>query len=141
MAALDFDQRRLMAALREFGNWPPSVLAMLDDASTVSDTQKDREWMSALLPGQRRVVEAFVALGYDATYQAVAEKLGVHAGTVHRHIVDIKRRQPAAYEEWRNLRRHQLSARHQRALKRRRVHTDAWFRKKRRRERQILGEL
>ena len=87
--------------------------------------------MAALLvavpAGQRRVAEALVADPYGRTYPEVAATLGLHVGTVHRHLGRIRRRHPAVYAALSAKRAEQLDARHQKTLARRR--TKRWQRR------------
>ena len=83
--------------------------------------------LAALPAGQRCVAEALVAEPYGRTYPAVAAALGLHVGTVHRHLDRIRRRHPAVYATLMAIRAEQLDARHQRALARRR--TKRWQRR------------
>ena len=77
--------------------------------------------LDAVSSGQRRVAEALVADPYGHTYPELGAALGLHVGTVHRHLGRIKRRHPAVYAALMAIRAAQLNARHQRALARRRV--------------------
>ncbi len=72
--------------------------------------------LAALPPGQRRVAEALMAEPAGRTYPQVAALLGVHLGTVHRHLARIRRRHPAAYRALLAVRADQLAGRHTRAV-------------------------
>jgi hypothetical protein len=91
--------------------------------------------LAALPPGQRRVISAFRWGHADVTYPAVAHALGVHVGTVYRTIKAVKEHHPEAYALWQGFRSRSLAVRHERALKKKRRHTDRWFARKRMRER------
>ncbi|HSH78798.1 MAG TPA: hypothetical protein VLA19_09745 [Herpetosiphonaceae bacterium] len=77
--------------------------------------------LATLPSGQRRVAEALVADPRGRTYPAVAAALGVHVGTVHRHLARIRRLHSEAYAALMVMRREQLAERHWRALNRARV--------------------
>ena len=53
--------------------------------------------LATLPAGQRRVAEAFVAEPWGRTRGETAAALGVHVGTVHRHLARIRGRRPAIY--------------------------------------------
>src|SRR4051812_2735426 len=77
--------------------------------------------LAALSPAQRRVVLALLdADDHDGppTYRAVAARLGVHLGTVHRQLGRVRARHPAAYALVMQARAAQLAQRHRRALAR-----------------------
>ncbi len=76
----------------------------------------------ATLPvGQRRVAEALIAGPHGRTYPAVAAALGVHVGTVHRHLARLRARHPMVYAALMAVRAWQLAGRHERARTRARV--------------------
>ncbi len=76
----------------------------------------------ATLPvGQWRVAEAFVAEPCGRTRGETAAALGVHIGTVHRHLARIHARHPAVYAALMTARRAQLAGRHDRVLTRART--------------------
>jgi hypothetical protein len=88
------------------------------------------------LPTRRRaVILAFSSPGADVTVRRVAESVGLSPNTVRRYISITKARHPAAYQLWRFWRSETKALRRERSAKRRRRHTDQWFRKLRRRER------
>lgn len=74
--------------------------------------------LATLPAGQRRVAEAFVAAPWGRTRGETAAALGVHVGTVHRHLARIRARRPVAYAALMAARREQLAGRHDRALSR-----------------------
>lgn len=47
--------------------------------------------------GQRRVLVALLAEPEGRTYPATAATLGLHLGTVHRHLARLRERRPAVY--------------------------------------------
>ncbi len=76
----------------------------------------------ATLPvGQRRVAEALIADPRGRTYPAVAAALGMHVGTVHRHLARTRARRPAVYAALMAVRAEQLAGRHAQALARMKV--------------------
>ncbi len=77
--------------------------------------------LATLPAGQRRVAEALIADPRGRTYPAVAAALGVHVGTVHRHLARIRARRPAVYAALMVVRVEQLAGRYRRALERARV--------------------
>jgi hypothetical protein len=84
----------------------------------------------AMLPaGQRRVAEALIASGDAPTYPAVAIALGLHVGTVHRHLARIRERHPDVYAALMAERRRQLAVRHERAVLRAEAHSRSWHRR------------
>ncbi len=83
--------------------------------------------LATLSAGQRRVAEALIADPRGRTYPAVAAVLGVHVGTVHRHLARIRARRPAVYRELMAARAKQLVGRHWRAQNRAR--TRRWVRR------------
>ena len=83
--------------------------------------------LATLPAGQRRVAEALVADPVGRSYPAVAAMLGLHVGTVHRHLGRIRRRHPSVYAALMATRAEQLAGRHWRALTRRR--TRRWQRR------------
>lgn len=95
--------------------------------------------LDALTPGQMRVVEALLGDSQGRTYRQIAALLGVHLGTVYTHLKRVRDRHPDLWIEIQAARTKQLALRHQRALARARRHTDAWFRKQRRRQRMRDG--
>jgi len=76
----------------------------------------------AQLPvGQRRVALALID-GEDApTYAQVAQRLGLHLGTVHTHLRRIRQQHPDIYAALMQHRRQQLAHRHQAAVRRARL--------------------
>ena len=82
--------------------------------------------LATLPPGQRRVAAALVADNRGRTYPEVAEKLGVHLGTVHQHLRRIRLRHPKVYATIMKVRARQLQARHRRALARAKAHSKRW---------------
>ncbi len=74
--------------------------------------------LATLPPGQRRVAEAFVAEARGRTRGETAAALGVHVGTVHRHLGRIKDRRPEVYAALIVVRQEQLARRHRDALNR-----------------------
>ncbi len=77
--------------------------------------------LAPLPAGQRRVAAAFVAEPRGRTRGETAAALGVHVGTVHRHLARIRERHPAVYAALMARRRAQLAGRHDRALSRARA--------------------
>ncbi len=149
VADLQFDPKELRSALRDLSDLPPSFKALFPGffpgARRDCAPKNDQNHMGAsglafsrLTEGQLRVLRAFEN-ARDCTYEDVAERLGCHIGTVRWHLMDIRARHPEAYAYWRELRAEQKDARHQRALQRKRAHTDRWFRKKRAHERRMAG--
>ncbi len=77
----------------------------------------DLATLLATLPvGQRRVAEALIADPRGRTYPAVAAALGMHVGTVHRHLARTRARRPAVYAALMTARAEQLASRHASAL-------------------------
>lgn len=83
----------------------------------------------SLPPGQRRVAEALVGGEVAKTYPAVAEELGIHVGSVYRHLRRLRQRRPETYAELVALRRRQLDERHRGAVKRAAEHSARWHKK------------
>lgn len=127
------DRAKLAAAIRDYCTWPPSVLDMLNGSDSDRPPKK-LEPYEGVTPAQARVLEAFEEEGPRCTWTQIAEKLGCHVGTVRRHVMDVKARNPEAYQRWCSVRREQLAERHQRAEKRRKKHSALYFLKKHRRE-------
>jgi hypothetical protein len=121
------DRAKLIAAIRDFCDWPAPVLAMVNEGVASDRALKKPIPYEGVTPAQARVLEAFEEAGPRCTWTQIAEKLGCHVGTVRRHVMDVKARNPAAYERWRNVRRHQLTERHQRSEKRRKRHSAIYF--------------
>ena len=94
--------------------------------------------LDRLPPGQRAVLDAFSAeWTADCTYESVARRLGVHIGTIRRHLMAIRASNPEAYAYLRRCRDNQLRARRERSAKRRFWHTTRWFNKLRKRARRL----
>jgi len=90
--------------------------------------------LDRLPPRQRAVIDAFSwDWGPDCTYNMVAQRLGVHVGTVRRHLMAIRATNPETYAYWRYCRAQQLGQRKERSAKRRWMHTTRWFNKLRKR--------
>jgi transposase len=85
--------------------------------------------LASLPSGQRRVAEALIGGEQARTYAEVAKRLGVHVGTVHRHLGRIRERHPDAYALLMAQRQTQLAVRHSQALSRARAHSERWHRK------------
>ena len=82
--------------------------------------------LATLPPGRRRVATALIADNRGRTYPEVAEKLGIHLGTVHQHLRRIRLRHPEAYAAVRKARARQLAARRRQALARAKAHSKRW---------------
>jgi len=82
--------------------------------------------LATLPPGRRRVAIALIADDSGPTYPAVAAKLGLHLGTVHRHLLRIRRRNPKVYVAVMNARSRQLAERHREARARAEAHSKQW---------------
>jgi hypothetical protein len=81
--------------------------------------------------GQARVAIALIADDPSPTsYTQVAENLGLHLGTVHRHLGRIRSIHPALYAELMTLRRRHLAERHVRVDARRRRRSLLWGRQR-----------
>jgi hypothetical protein len=85
--------------------------------------------LDRLPPGQRRVAVALVETGTAQSYPAVAAALGVHLGTVHRHLGRVRARHPALYAALMAERARQLATRHTAALARAAAHSEQWHRR------------
>jgi len=68
--------------------------------------------------GQRRVIVALLAEPEGRTYPATAAALGLHLGTVHRHLARLRERRAAVYAAVLAQREAQLDARHEGAEER-----------------------
>ena len=82
--------------------------------------------LATLPPGRCRVAKALLADDCGLTYPAVATQLGVHLGTVHRHLHGIRLRHPQVYAAIMAERARQLAVRHQQALARAKAHSQRW---------------
>jgi predicted ArsR family transcriptional regulator len=82
--------------------------------------------LATLPPGRRRVAQALIADRNGTTYAAVAARIGVHPGTVARHLHRLRRRHPHVYQVLMAVRTSQLAERHERALARAEEHTARW---------------
>ena len=84
-------------------------------------TEDLRALLEALPPGQRRVVEALMEGDTAPTYGQVADRIGLHLGTVHSHLRRIRQRHAALYAALMQHRRQQLEQRHEKAVRRARL--------------------
>src|SRR5262249_14958221 len=82
--------------------------------------------LSTLPPGCRRVALALVADPNGTTYPAVAARLGIHLGTVHRQLRRIRLHHPSIYRALMRARSSQLAKRHKLAVVRHEEHTARW---------------
>ena len=82
--------------------------------------------LATLPPGRRRVATALIADNRGRTYPEVAEKLGIHLGTVHQHLRRIRLRHREVWAAVIKERARQLRARHRRALARAKAHSKRW---------------
>ena len=98
---------------------------------TLSHEPELRKMLNRLAPRQRAVAEALVSEGSAVTYQEVADTLGIHLGTVHRHLQRVRENHPDVYAALMQLRAWQRGIRHYRAIEREKAHSRAWFRRKR----------
>lgn len=83
-----------------------------------------------LPPGQARVAIALLDGDPPRTYADVAERLGIHIGTVHRHLGRIRSQRPDVYHEIMAERRAQLGRWHVYVTERRRLRSLAWGRRR-----------
>jgi hypothetical protein len=83
--------------------------------------------LAGLPAAQNRVAKALIAGPEAKNYSALAVELGVHIGTVHRHLGRIRSRHPEVYSALMVVRKRQLAERHKRALARAREHDAWWF--------------
>ena len=81
--------------------------------------------LGALPLGENRVAHALIE-SPDTTYPDVAAVLGVHLGTVHRQMYNIRRNHPKIYRALMTERRRLLAIRHDQAVKRHELHTQKW---------------
>jgi hypothetical protein len=82
------------------------------------------------LPVSRRgVLVAFANGGADVTVRSVAERLGLAVNTVKAYVRLTRQRHPEAYRLWRTWRAETLQQRYERSARRRRQHSDRWFRR------------
>jgi len=63
--------------------------------------------------GQRRVIIALLAAPEGRTYPATAAALGIHLGTLHRHLARLREGRPAVYATVLAQRETQLDTRHE----------------------------
>jgi hypothetical protein len=82
-------------------------------------------------PGQRRAAEALIGGDEARTYQEAAEVMGVHVGTLYRHLKRLRERHPDVYAAVMATRAEQLAERHENALLRAAAHSREWLRRKR----------
>lgn len=87
------------------------------------------DMLRALPDGQRRVALALIGQPAAPTYQQVADALGVHVGTVHRHLGRVRAARPELYARLMAERRQQLAERHDRAVERAERRSRAWHRR------------
>ena len=69
---------------------------------------------------------SLIADNQGRTYPEVAEKLGVHLGTVHQHLRRIRLGHPKVYATIMKARTRQLQARHRQSLARAKAHSKRW---------------
>ena len=86
------------------------------------------ERLTGLPAGQRSVATALIDAGRARTYSKVAALLGLHLGTVHRHLGRIRLRHPEVYDALMRARASQLTERHREVLERARSQRAAWHR-------------
>ena len=98
---------------------------------TLAQEPELRKMLKKLPPRQQAVAEALVSEGSAVTYQEVADTLGIHLGTVHRHLQRVRENHPDVYAALMQLRAWQRGVRHYRAIERAMAHSRAWFRRKR----------
>jgi len=85
--------------------------------------------LGRLPAGQRRVALALVLGPSAPTYPEVAARLGVHVGTVHRHLGRVRAKHPEVYAALMAERRWQLERRHERAVERAERRSAEWHRR------------
>ena len=92
--------------------------------------QKELPRLLAILSdGQYRVAMALIADRSGRTYQAVADELGLHLGTVHQYLRRIRRQHPDVYAALMKERARQLAVRHRKAVARAKAHSKEWHEK------------
>jgi hypothetical protein len=97
------------------------------------DTSDEIRWqkrlgylLRALSFGQKRVARSLIS-DASTTYLGVAQELGIHVGSVHRHLHRIRNQHPKIYRGLMTERRRLLATRHEQALKRAAAHNEKWF--------------
>jgi hypothetical protein len=86
------------------------------------------ERLLAVLPAaQNPVAKASIAGPEAKTYTTLAVELGLHIGTVHRHLGRIRSRRPEMYSALMVVHRRQLGRHQKRALALAREHNAWWF--------------
>ena len=85
--------------------------------------------LTILSEGQYRVAMALIADRSGRTYQAVADELGLHLGTVHQYLRRIRQQHPDVYAALMKERARQLAVRHREALARAKAHSKEWHEK------------
>ena len=85
--------------------------------------------LGRLPAGQSRVALALVLGPSAPTYPEVAARLGVHVGTVHRHLGRVRAKHPEVYAALMAERRWQLERRHERAVERAERRSAEWHRR------------
>jgi hypothetical protein len=85
-------------------------------------------------------VEALIGIAEGRTYQGTALELGVHVGTVYRHLGRLRQRWPELYVEVMRIRAMQLERRHAAAVARAEARSASWQRRQAaRRHRRLFG--
>jgi transposase len=83
-----------------------------------------------LRPRQSGVAIAILGDGGEPpSYVDVAQRLGIHVGTVHRHLGRVRRRHPELYAQVMAERKRQLAARHSRVVAGREYRSLLWGRR------------
>jgi uncharacterized protein (DUF2237 family) len=75
--------------------------------------------LAGVTPGQCRAVVALLAIPTGCTYTEAAEAMGIHVGSLHRHLARLRAARPALYAAVMQHRAAQLDARHEASAGRR----------------------
>jgi transposase len=79
--------------------------------------------------GQRRAALALVGGRRARTYREAAALLGLHVGTIYRHLYRLRRQRPEAYAAVMAVRAGQLAERHAAAVNREGARSAEWHRR------------
>ena len=97
--------------------------------------------VAPLPAGQRRVALALAVGPRAPTYPELAEHLGLHVGTVYRHLDRIRVRHPVLYAAIMARRGELLAKRHTQDLTRERVRRHRWRRRHREEGRAMVARM